>query len=285
LSIIVRQRSNNNNNNNMSSSTGAAPPPPDAVDIEMGTATEPLKDGSSGSDIPDPKLGKGFLKPIPETTLMERIAAIAAGFAIVAALVAMIVEGGIVVILAGILSATVSPYAYYQQVQLTDIRALQETEKKIHAEVDRLGIENKRLAHNIDEMSESVEGLKGVGDALEVINEQQGQSVSAFQQQVEEQRKILASMQNNLCAKIIDNLLSLAFGADQNDDQIIDPQEADDLIRHIQNMSGVTVKEDKFREAISGQTADKVIDIIENLLKEDLPEEERMFMFSEEIQP
>lgn len=160
---------------------------------------------------------------------------------------------------------------------------MQETEKKIHAEVDRLSAENKRLAHNIDEMSESVQGLQDIGDALETINQQQGQSIDTFAQQVAEQRNILNSMQSNLSAKIIDNLLSLAFGADQNDDQMIDPQEADDLIRHIQNMSGVTVHEQKFRDAITGQTADKIIDIIENLLREDLPDEERMFVFAEEV--
>uniref|UniRef100_A0A7S2YGC3 Uncharacterized protein n=1 Tax=Entomoneis paludosa TaxID=265537 RepID=A0A7S2YGC3_9STRA len=260
-------------------STDVAPPPATTGDIEMGGApSEPL---TGAADIPDPETGKGFLKPIPETTMLERIAAIMAGAAILTALIAMIVEGGIVVILAGILSAVVSPYAYWQQVQLTDIQALQETEKKIHAEVDRLSMENKRLAHNIDEMSDSVQGLKDIGDALDVITQRQGQSVDVFRDQVAEQRKILASMQNNLTAKIIDNLLSLAFGADQNDDQIIDPKEADDLIRHIQNMSGVQVKEDMFRDAISGQTADKVIDIIDNLLKDDMPEEERMFIFDE----
>mmetsp|Transcript_15708 Transcript_15708/g.43333 ORF Transcript_15708/g.43333 Transcript_15708/m.43333 type:complete len:262 (-) Transcript_15708:94-879(-) len=259
----------------------AAPPPTGAPDIEMGgAASEPLT-----ADLPpEPETGKGFLKPIPETTLMERVAAITAGAAIVTALAAMLVEGGIVVILAGVLSVVVSPYAYWQQVQLTDIRALQETEAKMHAEVDRLSMENKRLAHNIDEMSESVQGLKDIGDALEVINKQQGQSVDAFRQQVEEQRNILAGMQNNLTAKIIDNLLSLAFGADQNDDQIIDPKEADDLIRHITNMSGVQVREDRFRAAISGQPADNVIDIIDNLIKDDIPEEDRMFIITQAAQ-
>ena len=256
------------------------------ADIEMGGAVGGQTQGNGQTPTPtgEPKIGKGFLKPIPETTPMERVAAACAFAAVITALFAMIIEGSLVVILAGILSAVVSPYAYYQQVQLTDIRTLQETEMKMKMEVDRLTAENKRLAHNIDEMSESVQGLKDIGDALDVINEQQGQSVAAFAEQVEEQRKILNGMQNNLSAKIIDNLLSLAFGADQNDDQMIDPKEADDLIRHIQNMSGVTVKEEKFRQAISGQTADTVIDIIDNLLKEDLPEEERMFVFTEAVQ-
>ncbi|KAL7578067.1 hypothetical protein ACA910_015002 [Epithemia clementina (nom. ined.)] len=251
-------------------------------DIEMGGARPPPHHHSLGTTPSSPKLGQGFLKPVPETTPLERLAAVFALCAVLMALVAMIVEGSVVVIVAGILSAIIGPFTYYQQTQLTDIRTLQETEQKMKIEVDRLTAENKRLAHNIDELSESVQGLRDMSDALDIITEQQGQSVQAFAGQVVEQRNLLDSMQSNLSAKIIDNLLSLAFGADQNDDKIIDPNEANALIRHIQNMSGVTVKEEKFRHAIAGQSADKVIDIIDNLLKENLPEEERLFIFTQE---
>ena len=73
-----------------------------APDIEMGNAT-------GNEALPEtPKTGQGFLKPIPETTLLERIAGIMAGLAVVTALIAMIIEGGIIVILAGVLSAVVS---------------------------------------------------------------------------------------------------------------------------------------------------------------------------------
>lgn len=78
---------------------------------------------------PDPELKAGLLKPIPETTTVERIAGGAACAAVITALAAMIVESSGVVIVAGILSMVVGPYAYYQQTRLTDIRTLQETEK------------------------------------------------------------------------------------------------------------------------------------------------------------
>lgn len=106
------------------------------VDIESGdlvdnnNATAPLE-----LDVPpDPETGKGFLKPLPETTLSERIAGGAAGASVVTALAAMIFEGGFVVLLGGVLSAVVGPYAYYQQTQLTDIKALKETQEKIQVE-------------------------------------------------------------------------------------------------------------------------------------------------------
>lgn len=100
---------------------------PGPVDIETGNADSNLP--------PEPEVGKGFLKPIPETTTIEKVAGGAAVVSVVTALAAMIVEGGIVVYFGGILSAVVGPYAYWQQVQLTDIKALKETQEKIEAEV------------------------------------------------------------------------------------------------------------------------------------------------------
>ena len=261
----------------------SAEPVVTTADIEMGDVGV-VGTGDTSNLPSEPKIGKGFLKPVPETTPLERLAFCVAIVAVITAIIAIITEPSLVVIIAGLLSAIVAPYAYHQQVQLTDIRTLQETEKKMKMEVDRLTSENKRLAYNIDEMTDSVQGLKDIGDALDVITQQQGQSVEAFRAQVEEQRNLLGGMQDNLSAKIIDNLLSLAFGADQNDDNIIDPEEANGLIQRIQHMSGVSVKEDKFLAAISGQSADKVIDIIDNLIKEDLPEEERLFTFTEAVQ-
>ena len=247
-----------------------------SADIETGTA--PLE-----VDLPpDPEIGKGFLKPIPETTATERVAGAAAVTSVVTALAAMIVEAGsAIVLVGGILSAVVGPYAYYQQVQLTDIKALQETQQKIQIEVDRLAAENNRLARNIDEMSETVQGLKDVEDALEVITKTQGQTVAAFAEQVEENRKILQGMQTNLKANILQNLLSLVFGSDTNQDNIVNESEVDDLVRRIGNMSGVEMHEDKFRHAIVGKEVSAVMDIVQNLLREDLPDEERIFVISQ----
>lgn len=248
---------------------------PVTPDIETGTA--PLE-----VDLPpEPETGKGFLKPIPETTPLERVAGGAAVVSVVTALAAMIVEGSAIVLIGGILSAVVGPYAYFQQTQLTDIKALQETQQKIQIEVDRLAAENNRLARNIDEMSETVQGLKDVEDALEVITKTQGQTVEAFAEQVEENRKILGGMQKNLKANILQNLLSLVFGSDTNQNDVVDESEVDDLARRIGNMSGVELHEDKFRQAIVGKEVSAVMDIVQNLLREDLPDEERIFVISQ----
>ena len=67
---------------------------------------------------PEPEPNKGFLKPIPETTPIERVAGGAAVVSVATALAAMVVEGSAIVLIGGILSAVVGPYAYWQQVQI-----------------------------------------------------------------------------------------------------------------------------------------------------------------------
>ena len=99
-------------------------------DIELGK----INGGGDDAQVevpPEPKTGQGFLKPVPETTPIERAAMGAAGVAVVTALLAMIIEGGAIVLIAGILPILMGPYAYYQQVWLTDIKALKETQGKL----------------------------------------------------------------------------------------------------------------------------------------------------------
>jgi len=77
-------------------------------DVEGGTANV------SPNLPPEPDVGKGFLKPIPETTPVERVAGGLAVASVVTAFVAMIVEGSAIVTIGGILSILIGPYAYYQ---------------------------------------------------------------------------------------------------------------------------------------------------------------------------
>ena len=90
-------------------------------DVETGNA-EALE--AAGVNLPpEPEL-KGPLKPVAETTMKERIAGGVAFCAVGTSLAAIIVEQSVVVIVAGLLSSVMGPYAYYQQTKLTDIATL-----------------------------------------------------------------------------------------------------------------------------------------------------------------
>jgi Asp-tRNA(Asn)/Glu-tRNA(Gln) amidotransferase C subunit len=179
-------------------------------DIEAGTA------GRMSANVPpEPEVGKGFRKPVPETTFVERVAGGVAALAIVTVLIAMIGEQSIIVILGCILSAIVAPYAYYQQTLLTDIRTLKETKRAFQSEVNRLEDSNKRLAGDIEYMTESVNRLEEIDTALQVITNSQGQSVETFRKQVEESKTILKQItQSNHKATVLQNLLTVIFRSD-----------------------------------------------------------------------
>ncbi|CAJ1936684.1 unnamed protein product [Cylindrotheca closterium] len=230
---------------------------------------------------PEPEMKGGLLKPVPETTFVERIFMGIAAIAIATALAAMVVEGNIIVIVAGVLSILMGPYAYYQQTKLTDIRTLKETAEKVKVEVDRLKNENNRLSNNIDELGSTIDDLKEVENALTVITSTQGASVSAFEKQVEENKEILSNMKKSTQGRIIQNLISILYRGDEDADDLIDAGEVDKVMAGIEKISGVDVREDKLREALTGKSIDSVIEIVKNLTDDNITDDERIFLVKE----
>lgn len=256
----------------------------------MATTTEPLnpdiETGVSALEAagvtlpPEPEL-KGPLKPVKETTPKERAAAVVAGIAIITSLAAMIVEGSAVVVVAGILSIVMGPYAYFQQTRLTDIATLKETAAVIQAEVNKLKAENGRLTQNIDELGSTIDDLQDVEQALDVISKTQGQSVTALQKQVEDNKEILSKMKKSTKGRVIQNLISIIYRGDENLDDMISDEEATKVINGLSKIGGLTVHEERLREAITGKSIEAVIDVVKNLLSDDIPEGDRIFEVSE----
>ena len=246
----------------------------------VGVGDDDVETGSAAAlNLPaEPVIGQGFLKPVQETTPHERVAGGVAVGAVVTALVAMIVEyNSTIVLVAGLLSILTGPYCYYQQTRLTDIRTLQETKQALQAEVDQFEESNQKLVKNIDTMTASVDRLEELDQALQIISSKQGITVQAFEQQVQENKKILQRMKGNLQANVLQNLLSVILRSDTDKDFTMDDSEIDALIRRLQNIAGVTVHADRFRAAIAGQNVTAVMEIVKNLLRANVPPEERIF--------
>ena len=226
---------------------------------------------------PEPEI-KGPLKPVVETTMKERVAGGVAGCAVVTALAAMVWEGGsALVVIAGVLSIVMGPYAYIQQTNLTDIATLQETTAVVQQEVDKLKRENKRLEENVAELGDTIDNLQDVEEALDVISKTQGQSVSVLEEQVEENKKILEQMRKSTKGRIIQNLISVIYRGDADMDDQISAEEADKMISGLHQIQGMKVKTEKLKEAVVGKSIDAVIDVVKNLLSDQTPPEERIF--------
>jgi ABC-type antimicrobial peptide transport system permease subunit len=249
------------------------------ADIEEGNVLE-----AAGVNLPpEPEAKAGLLKPVPETTLLERLFIAIAFSAVGTAIAAMVASlFNIVVVIAGILSILMGPYSYYQQTQLTDIATLKETAAAVQVEVDRLGAENDRLGKSVDELGNTVDDLKDVEKAFNTITATQGQSIGDFEVQVEENREILKNMKKSTRGRVIQNFISIIYRGDEDQDDLIDSGEVENVIRGIEKIGGVQVKEDLLREAISGKSIDSVIEVIKNLTDPNTPDEEKIFILEED---
>lgn len=238
--------------------------------------------GVPGADSSNQKNQK--LKKVWQHTPMEilsgGIAAVSVGTSVTACILNPITP----VVVAGVLSCVIGPYAYYQQTKLTDIIALKETHEAVKREVNRLQAENARLNETVGELSDTIDKLEDVEQALDVITQTQGQSVAAFAEQVKENRGILQDMQKNLRANVLQNLLQVVIRSDQDDNMQIEEDEIDDLISRIKKINGVEVREDRFKDAImsSGGSLSSVMDIIKNLMADDVSGEDEIFIIKEE---
>ena len=220
------------------------------------------------------------LKKIKSQTPMEILSGTVAAVSIAISITAMAMSPVPIVIVAGIASSAIGPYAYYQQKKLTDLVALKETYEVVKREVNRLSAENIRLNETVGELSETIDKLEDTEQALDTITQTQGQSVAAYAQQVKEHEEILNQMQKHLKANKVQNLLQVIIRTDQDDNMQIDEDEIDNLLTKIRNINGVEVREDRFRAAVkaSGGSLSSVMDIIRNLLFEETSEDNEMFV-------
>ncbi len=226
------------------------------------------------------------LNKIKSQTPMEILSGGVAAISLAVSITAMAISPSSIVIVAGLASGALGPYAYYQQKKLTDIVALKETYEVVKREVNRLSAENIRLNETIGELSGTVDKLEDTEQALDVITQTQGQSVAAFAQQVKEHEEILNQLRKHLKANKVQNLLQVIIRVDQDDNMHIDQDEIENLLSKIKKINGVEVREDRFRAAVeaSGGSLSSVMDIIRNLLFDEISEEDAIFIIKSKLE-
>lgn len=222
-----------------------------------------------------------FIKPVSQMTLMEQVTALVAGISILLSLVAVIIEGSIYVVVSGLLSMIMGTYAYYQQTQLTNMTVLTEKTNSLEKDVGRLEGENTKLSYSIDELEGRVEDLLDVEDALEIIASSEGQSVYALEKDADANLGIVGQMKQSIQASVIETLMSLVYSREGNNDtdtaKVISEEETTSMIRKLEDIVGLSIYEDRLRDAVVGNSIESIIDTIQNLLDEDIPVKNRIF--------
>mmetsp|Transcript_14846 Transcript_14846/g.21789 ORF Transcript_14846/g.21789 Transcript_14846/m.21789 type:complete len:255 (+) Transcript_14846:117-881(+) len=247
---------------------------PSPMDIEHGQSLQAEGTGRPGRNKP--------LKMIAEQTLIEKAAGLLAFISVAMSLVAIITARGKFVTVAAILSFLLSPYSYWQQTRITDIRALKETQEALTGEVDTLNNENDRLNSKVEDLCVTVGKLEDVENALDEITKTQGQSVESLIETVDENKRILARMERNVRAAVLQNMVSVLIASDSDGDFMIGEDEMEGLLRRLRRVNGCRVNEIKFKEIVAEKdgSLDAILDIVRDVLNGDNTEvSEPIFVF------
>lgn len=193
-------------------------------------------------------------------------------------------------------NSVIGPYAYYQQRLLTDVRALQQTQKELSDQVDQLKHQNSRLHTTLDELITTVNRLEDVEQAYNVITHSQSQSIEAFEEQVKDNKLVLGKLQSGLKSNILQNILKVVTRSDTDGSLTLNENEINELINNFKSNADaykfVEFNEERFRYhmAAHGGQIQSIMDIIRNLIhdKNDsdghgVGEEEAIFIISKEL--
>ena len=245
-------------------------------DVEIGEGT-PLVSSYSPENEPPP------LKDMKENTLKERAVAGAAAVAFSTSIASMVLESNPAVYVSSAIGTCVAPYAAMQQEKITQVHALQETNERMTAEVQQLQDENLRLKSQVSQLEASVGNLQDMKDTLEMVQATEGQSVGELEKQLEQSKDILNRMEDNLMADVLQNLISVVLGCDNDGDTTLSDEEIDSLILKMEGVHGIDLKEDLLRTKLieKGRSLNAVLEVIRNVLDDDVPAEENIFNFVE----
>lgn len=258
------------------------------VDLEIGQ--KPLhmeidgENGNEGTTSAMKSSGRKELAMVAEQTLLEKFTALVSFAAFASSIASMIMVGGTIVKTASVLIILLSPYSYFQQTRITDIRALKETYLTLKQEVNQLAVENDNLKEQVGRLDKSVGKLEDIENVMSAITETEGQSVDSLRATVEENVQNVERMEKNIRANVLQNILSVVFSCDGNGDYNLSDKETTMLIKSLRDVNGVNVNEKKFRKIVQDKngSVEGVVEILRNLLDEDSNDNNAVFSFEEQ---
>mmetsp|Transcript_19658 Transcript_19658/g.22778 ORF Transcript_19658/g.22778 Transcript_19658/m.22778 type:complete len:252 (-) Transcript_19658:153-908(-) len=226
------------------------------------------EDGVGNIITDDKKSGRKQLAMIAEHTMIEIAAGSLATISVVISIVAMVLTSSFTMTCAGVLGLILGPYSYWQQRNITDIKALKETHEALVREVDHLTSENHRLKGLVEELGGTIDTLVDVENALDMVQNMNADSIESLKDQVQQSKGILVSMKQNLKAQALQNIITVVLNSDSDGDSVINGEEVDQLIFSLKGINGLEVNEQKFRDAISNKngSVEAVVDILQDLV-------------------
>lgn len=253
----------------------------DLMDLEAGEQTYLLSGEQPKGEGADPEVKEAIPHRTNYKELAVKGAAILSTGASAGALVVM-GSNPLVLVSSGI-GVLIGPYAAVQETQITDLEALKDVNEAMTKEVDALAAENERLVEQMQELEGSLSRLEEMEEALTAIKKTESKNVDDMEDQLERSKKILGSMEQNMQATVLQNIISVVLRSDLDDDQYLDDDEIDLLLRKLHAYDTVTVDDEGFKKIIidEGRSLAAVMKIVKTILSDDIPDEEQVIRISD----
>jgi hypothetical protein len=125
----------------------------------------------------------------------------------------------------------------------------------------------------------SVSSLKIQKAKLDTINSAQVTSLDALENQLEESKEVLNKMKLNVRGEILGNLFDVILANDVDGNDILSDEEIDALIVSMEHLNGVDFNDELVKQTIidKGRSIDAIMELVQNLLKEDVSERQKYF--------
>lgn len=146
--------------------------------------------------------------------------------------------------------------------------ALRQVHNALRQDVNRLTIENSELEHQTTRLTEKADQVKIMEGKLQTMVGSQGSSVDSFVGMVQENAKVLESMEALLAAQVAQQLMSTVVQTDHNLDFKLSNTEINELILRVSTMNGVeAVDEQELRRVLTRSNGlEGVYSIIQSML-------------------
>jgi hypothetical protein len=172
------------------------------------------------------------------------------------------------ILISGVLGMLLSPYAAFQQRKISEVEALHQTNVLLEQELTHIKEENAKLSVQVQEVQTTVARLDSLEATMEAISALEGASLDKLQEQLDESKEILTHMHRNYQADILQNLVSVLLATDADQNMLLADEEIDDLIRNLEGIHGVQLKEDLLRKVIieQGRSVDALMEVARNVI-------------------
>mmetsp|Transcript_23799 Transcript_23799/g.66479 ORF Transcript_23799/g.66479 Transcript_23799/m.66479 type:complete len:255 (-) Transcript_23799:391-1155(-) len=199
--------------------------------------------------------------------------------------VAIVVEGSMIMIIAGGISIVVALAVMKFQLDLGDPDAMRQIQNQLRLAVNDFARTNVGLTNNIDKLEGEANRLKGVEEKLEDIAAQQGKTVSKLNSIVEENRIILEEKRELVKADVMQSMMSAVIECDRDQTGDFSNKEINRLVLRLNGLPAISFNEEKLREKIlANRSLHSVIELLQDIEGGDdgVPEDQRIFTINED---